>query len=148
MYVCMYVCVLSLAEKRVFFSCDFSLRPTLLTGVCILKLFSSYKTISHTIVVSRHLGSFFKLKKTSVVQFQNKRLSNILSFFRFSLVLSMCVYVMLFCSFPYFFLSFVYVIYFTLTLDACMCVKSAFNYYYSTLYHHSQQHHSVKVLAF
>ena len=89
-------------------------------SVYIEIIFLVQKTISHTIVVSRHLGSFFKLKKTSVVQFQNKRLSNILSFFRFSLVLSMCAYVIFFYSFAVFFRSFVRVIYFTLTLVACM----------------------------
>ena len=149
---CVYACVKFRRKESIFLLRFFSYRPTLVVtrSVCIYwnnfprgKLYRTYR-----IVVSRHPGSFFKLKKTSVVQFQNKRLSNILSFFRFSLGLSMCVYVMLFCSFAYFFLSFAYVIYFTLTLDACMCVKSAFNYYYSTLYHHSQQHHSVKVLAF
>ena len=59
----------------------------------------------------------------------------------------MCGSVLLLYPFTYFFLLFICVMYFSLTLVACMCVKSALYYYYSTLYHHSQ-HHSVKVLAF
>ena len=148
---CMYACVKFRRKESIFLLRFFSYRPTLVVtrSVCIYrnnfprgKLYRTYR-----IVVSRHPGSFFKLKKTSVVQFQNKRLSNILSFFRFSLGLSICVSVLLLSTLTYFFLLFVCVIYLSLTLVACMCVKSALYYYYSTLYHHSQ-HHSVKVLAF
>ena len=81
MYICVdeRVCV-AISEKREYFSLAIFrfIRYSVNRSVYIEIIFLVQKTISHTIVVSRHLGSFFKLKKTSVVQFQNKRLSNIL----------------------------------------------------------------------
>lgn len=90
-------------------------------SVYIEIIFLVQKTISHTIVVSRHLGSFFKLKKTSVVQFQNKRLSNIfvfLSLFIRSVNVRVCYVPLFFCLF----LSFFYLCYIFYFDVSCMYV--------------------------
>ena len=128
MCVCVRVCmrVLNLEEKRVFFSCDFSriVRLLLLPVVCVYieTIFLVENYIAHTglssLVIQVHSSNSKRLLLYSF-KINDCRIFCV-SFFRFSLGLSMCAYVTFFCSFAYFFRSFVYVIYFTLTLVACM----------------------------